>query len=309
MNKILIIFAIAFFSVLTNEAHASCIADVDYGLVHQESELVFKGTVTSIDNSMGPQLVYFVVHEVAKGTITNDRYVLKNLEMVNHGNGSYTLSSNDVDYKIGTTYNVYVTNGQTSLCTTKITAPPTSYILDETLPLVPPVYKSTGSYELDEVLCFGGRGMVMDENCQRIWPSPYSQQQQDGIEPEQVKCNMDLYRSYKTSDGSAFCASGFALRELIHRGYAESFDAISSWTIDRPNSKATEYCPAGQELAQWGWYGEKNPDVRDTNIDLNYDPDENSHGVEFTFDPINNPETDGKSMIWVFVECSSGLED
>ena len=118
-----------------------------------------------------------------------------------------------------------------------------------------------------------------------------------------------VHRSYKTSDGSAFCAYGFALKELIHRGYAKAFDAISSWTIDRPNSKATEYCPAGQELIQEGWYGEKNLDVTDTDIDLNYDPDENSYGVEFTFDPINNFETDGKSMIWVFVECSGGLEN
>jgi len=166
----------------------------------------------------------------------------------------------------------------------------------------------TGSYELSEALCLGGPGMVMDEDCQRVRPSPYSQQQ-DGIEPEQVKCNRDLYRSYKISDGSAFCASGFALRELIHRGYAEAFDSIGSRTIGSPNDKATKYCPAGQELTQWGWYGEKNPGVIVTNIDLNYDPDEDSYGVEFTFDYINNPEIDGKSMIWVFVECDSTFDN
>jgi len=119
MNKILIMLAIVFFSVITNEAYASCIAEVDYGLVYQEAELVFKGTVTSIDNSAGPQLVYFDVHEVAKGTVINDRYVLENFEIINQGNGSYTLSSLDVGYKVGTTYNVYVVDGQTSLCTTK----------------------------------------------------------------------------------------------------------------------------------------------------------------------------------------------
>lgn len=161
----------------------------------------------------------------------------------------------------------------------------------------------TGSYELTEALCFGIRGMEVDENCQRVRPSPYSQQQ-NGIKPEQVKCNGDLYRSYKTSGGSAFCASGFALRELIHRGYAEAFDSIGSRTIGSPNDTATKFCPSGQKLTQWGWYGEKNPDVIVTNIDLNYDSDEDSYGVEFTFDPIN-PETDGKSMIWVFVECDN----
>jgi hypothetical protein len=173
---------------------------------------------------------------------------------------------------------------------------------------VPEIYPElSGSYELIEPLCIGGPGMVVDENCQRVRPSPYSQQQ-DGVEPEQVKCNDELYRSYKTSDGSAFCASGFALRELIHRGYAEAFDSIGSRTIGSPNDKATKYCPAGQELTQWGWYGEKNPDVIVTNIDLNYDPDEDSYGVEFTFDPSNNPETDGKSMIWVFVECNDRFD-
>jgi hypothetical protein len=174
---------------------------------------------------------------------------------------------------------------------------------------VPEIYPDlTGSYELTEALCIGGPGMVLDENCQRVLPSPYNQQQ-DGIDPEQVKCNGDLYRSYKTSDGSAFCASGFALKELIHRGYAEAFDSIGSSTIGSPNDKATQYCPAGQELTQWGWYGEKYPDVIVTNIDLNYDPDEDSYGVEFTFDPTNNPETDGKSMVWVFVECDSTFDN
>lgn len=165
----------------------------------------------------------------------------------------------------------------------------------------------TGSYELSEALCLGGPGMIMDENCQRVRPSPYSQQK-DGIDPEQVRCNRDLYRNYKISDGSAFCASGYALRELIHRGYAQGFDALISAAINRPNSIVNEYCPTSQELLQSGWYAYKNPpSVINTNIDLIYDPTEDSQGVEFTFDPIN-PETNDKSMLWVFVECDDRFD-
>ncbi len=165
----------------------------------------------------------------------------------------------------------------------------------------------TGSYELPEALCLGGPGpWEVDENCQRVRPSPYSQQQ-DGVEPEQVKCNYDLYRSYKMSDGSAFCATGHTLRDLIHRGYAQAFDSIISATIDGPNSTVNEYCPPAQELLQWGWYAYKNPTVTVTNIDLIQDSHNDSQGVEFTFDPIN-PEYSDKSMIWVFVECDDRFD-
>jgi len=161
-------------------------------------------------------------------------------------------------------------------------------------------YSVDGSYELDEVSCSIPRGMTVDENCQIIRPSPYAQQQ-DGKEPDQVRCNHDLYRNYKKSDGTAFCASGHTLRELIHRGYAQSFDALSSATVSGQNNTVNQYCPASQDLVQWGWYAYDYPtDVVVTNIDLVFSAKENSHGVEFTFDK----STEGKSMIWVFVECN-----
>ncbi|QLH10826.1 hypothetical protein DSQ20_04585 [Nitrosarchaeum sp. AC2] len=155
--------------------------------------------------------------------------------------------------------------------------------------------------ELGELLCTGIRGAEVDEHCKIIRTSPRTQQL-DGVKPEHVKCNFDLYRSYKTSDGTAFCASGYALKELIHRGYAQAFDSVNSATIQDSGSIVREYCPASQKLLQWGWYGYvKNPEIVNTNIDLVYDSEEDSHGVEFTFES----KTDIKSMIWVFVECDN----
>jgi len=164
--------------------------------------------------------------------------------------------------------------------------------------------QESGSYELDGSICIGGPGIVVDENCVRIRPSPYTQQQ-DGIEPEKVRCNHDLYRSYKISDGTAFCASGYTLRELIHRGYAQGFDSLTSATVSGQNNTVNQYCPASQELIQSGWYAYDNPtDVILTNIDLVFSVKENSYGVEYTFDK----PTDGKSMIWVFVECDDSFD-
>lgn len=164
--------------------------------------------------------------------------------------------------------------------------------------------QEAGIYELDEALCLGGPGMEFDEDCHRIRPSPYAQQQ-DGTEPEKVRCNHDLYRNYKISDGTAFCASGYAMRELIHRGYAQGFDSISSATISESKNTVNEYCPASQELLQWGWYAYKNPaEVVVANIDLIYSAEEDSQGVEFTFDN----QTEGKSMIWIFVECDDSFD-
>lgn len=160
-------------------------------------------------------------------------------------------------------------------------------------------FAQDGAYELDKPLCTGGRNMVLDENCMRIHPSPYSQQQ-DGIEPKDVRCNHDLYRGYRTSDGTAFCASGYSLNQLIYREYAEPFDSINAATVSGKNYVVNGYCPASSELLQYGWYPYDNPtDIILSNIDLNYDPEEDSRSVEFTFDKMN----EGAAMVWVFVEC------
>ena len=159
--------------------------------------------------------------------------------------------------------------------------------------------EETGSYELDEVWCSHPRGVQVDENCKVIRTSP-SEQQNSGTKPEQVKCNHDYYRGYKVSDSTAFCASGYSLNKLIHRGYAQAFDSVNSATIGMLASTVREYCPASQELLQWGWYGQvKNPKIINTNIDLVFDSAEDSHGVEFAFES----KTNVKSVVWVFVEC------
>ena len=159
--------------------------------------------------------------------------------------------------------------------------------------------EDTGSYELDEVLYSHPRGVYVDENCKVIRPSPY-EQQKSGTKPEQVICNNDFYRSYKESDGTAFCASGYSVDKLISRGFAQTFDSTNSATIDKNSLTVKEYCPASQKLLQWGWYGYvRNPQVINTNIDLVYDSDGDSYGVEFTFES----KTDRRSLIWVFVEC------
>lgn len=140
MKTRLVIIIIFAFSLLMpysiDSAFASCVAEVDYDEIFLESELVFKGTVVFVDNSPGPQKIHFDVHEISKGIIPEERYILENSEVANHGNVSYSSSSVDVGYKVGTTYNVYVTSGQTSLCTTKPTAPPSGYELPEVLPPV-----------------------------------------------------------------------------------------------------------------------------------------------------------------------------
>jgi hypothetical protein len=172
-TRLVIIIVFAFFLLMpysVDSAFASCIAEVDYEEVFLESELVFEGTVVFVDNSPGPQKIHFDVHEVSKGIISEERFILKNSEFANLGNDSYSTSSVNVGYTVGTTYNVYVTSGQTSLCTTKPTAPPSGYDLPEILPLIEnkEPENSTDSYELDEPICLGGPGMELDENCVRI---------------------------------------------------------------------------------------------------------------------------------------------
>lgn len=111
-----------------DKAYALCTPEINYDSKLKESELVFTGTVTRLDNYDGPQKVTFFIHELIKGEINTPKYILENSGLIFHENDSITSSSVSVDYKIGKTYKVYVENGETNRCTTKITPPPADYI-------------------------------------------------------------------------------------------------------------------------------------------------------------------------------------
>ena len=257
-----------------------------------EADSAFEGTVTKIEDGSGFQKVHFLIHSVQKGDLEEGFFVMTNVNLYFGENKTGMHDSCDPNYTKGNTYRVFGWAsteqnpvGETNMCSTRI------------------IETNTLTEISDQVLCLGFRGGEVDENCNIIRPSPYSQQQ-EGIEPEKVRCNHDLYRSYKTSDDTAFCASGNSLRELIHRGYAEPFDSLTSATVSGPNTTVHEYCPSSQELVQSGWYSYENPtDVTVSNIDLVYDFEEDSHGVEYTFDKM----TKGKSMVWIFAECDASL--
>ena len=110
------------------KAYADCNTNVNYENALKESELVFTGTVTRLDNYDGPQKVTFFIHDTIKGEINTPKYILENSKLIFLENNSIRSSSINVDYKIEKTYKVYVQNGGTSRCTTKITTPPTDYV-------------------------------------------------------------------------------------------------------------------------------------------------------------------------------------
>jgi len=119
-TRLLIIVGIIFFSMhMPADAFASCIADVDYDIVLQESDLVFIGTVDRLENYDGPQRVTFIIHEIIKGEIETQKYVLKNMGLIFNNNDTIQSSSISVDYQIGKTFKVYVRNGDTDSCITK----------------------------------------------------------------------------------------------------------------------------------------------------------------------------------------------
>jgi len=128
---IIIVIVIAVFAsplAWIDQTYASCAAEVDYDLTLTESELVFTGTVTRLDNYDGPQKVTFFIHDVIKGEIDTQKYILENSGLIFLENDSIRSSSVSVDYTIGKTYKVYLENGNTNLCTTKITTPPADYM-------------------------------------------------------------------------------------------------------------------------------------------------------------------------------------
>ena len=84
--------------------------------------------MTRLDNYDGPQKVTFFIHEIIKGEIDTTKYILENLGKIFLENDSIRNSSVSVDYKIGKTYKVFVENGETNQCITKITTPPADYI-------------------------------------------------------------------------------------------------------------------------------------------------------------------------------------
>ena len=104
-----------------NSYACSCAEPIDYFQAVSESEYVFTGTVTYIDNSDGPQKVHFDVDSVVKGNIPDGVFVLANNNLIRNGEFT-THSSCDVGYKTGVTYNVFVydnINMNNGMCTTK----------------------------------------------------------------------------------------------------------------------------------------------------------------------------------------------
>ena len=106
---------------IPNSYACSCASTIDYFQAIKESDYAFTGTVTQIDNSDGPQKVYFDVSSVAKGAIEDGSFILENNNIIRHDEFT-TQSSCDVGYQIGVTYNVFVydnNNMNNGMCTTK----------------------------------------------------------------------------------------------------------------------------------------------------------------------------------------------
>ena len=118
-TRLLIIIGIIFFSISIPDSFASCAAEYDSQAALNEAELAFIGTVISIKEQPGPQLVQFEVHKVLKGNILEKSYILESGPIRSADGKRYTISSIDVDYKIGTAYTVFVIDGQTNICSTK----------------------------------------------------------------------------------------------------------------------------------------------------------------------------------------------
>ena len=118
-TRLLIIIGIIFFSISIPNSFASCAAEYDSQSALIDAELAFIGTVISIKEQPGPQLVQFEVHKVLKGNILEKLYILESGPIRFADDKRYTISSIDVDYKIGTAYTVFVIDGQTNICSTK----------------------------------------------------------------------------------------------------------------------------------------------------------------------------------------------
>ena len=129
-TRLLMIISMMLFTstVLTDQAYALCAEEINYDAKLKNSELVFTGTVTRLDNYDGPQRVTFFIHDAIKGDVDTPKHVLENTGMVFLENDTVMSSSTSVNYEISKTYKVYVENGDTDSCTTKLTIPPADYI-------------------------------------------------------------------------------------------------------------------------------------------------------------------------------------
>lgn len=109
----------------SESAFASCLADVDYFKLLQESKYVFEGTVTKIENNMGPQLVHFDIIRWVGNNPMNSTYVLENGNKVKLSEDSYSISSTDVGYEVGGRYIVhinYLHYSTQSICTSGLSS-------------------------------------------------------------------------------------------------------------------------------------------------------------------------------------------
>ena len=116
------------FPLWVEQSYALCDADINYDSVLKQSDFVFTGTVTRLDNYDGPQKVTFFIHDIIKGEVKTPKHVLENYGKMFLENDTIGSSSVSVDYTIGKTYKVYVVNGETDTCTTKVTVPPADYL-------------------------------------------------------------------------------------------------------------------------------------------------------------------------------------
>ena len=107
---------------LQNNTYASCVPEneINWNDVLDDSELVFVGGVIDINDLPNTQQIDFEVFEVIKGDVPlGEGYLYNNLG-ISKNETHYTLSSTSVEYELGKIYKVYVQNGYTNNCTTKV---------------------------------------------------------------------------------------------------------------------------------------------------------------------------------------------
>ena len=225
---------------LIDQAHASCNAELDYDLVLKESELAFTGTVTRLDNYDGPQKVTFFVHDVVKGEINTPKFILENSGLIFLENDTVVSSSVNVDYKIGKTYKVYVTNGQTNQCTTKLTSPPSDYMWEPG--------PEDGNYYADEneesLQKYSGDSKIIEGNPYhggppipsedyKIFHTPPLKQFKSAIPSEQTQCKEGLSRIIKY-DGTPACVMERSIAKLNERNWtnAQNIHYLNQDSVD-----------------------------------------------------------------------------